>query len=162
MTEFTELDLGKEVDDMDEEELRTTLSDFMQEHEQNIEAYDGLETEHKEQLSEKDERIEDLQDRVSEFKQARAEDAAEHVKMPADVLAERFSFAELDQIIEEAEEFAEEDESEEESEEESKYLTDFAQREQKGKQEGGGRGPSKKHRDRAASALRNNGFPASE
>lgn len=162
MTDFTELGIEKDVDEMEESELRETLSDFMEEHTKNKEAYDSLRTEFQDELDEKDERIEDLESRVSEFKQDKAEEAAEHVKMPADVLAERFEFSELEQIIEEAEEFSEDDETTEGEESESDYLTDFADREQKGKQEPSGNGPTRENRERAKRAMQNQGFPVSE
>jgi len=160
MTEFTELDIEKDIDNMEESELRKTLSDFMEQHETNIEVYDGLKVEYEDELDEKEDTIEGLRERVSAFKQERAEEAAEYVKMPADVLAGRFDFSELDQIIEEAEESDEFSEDDDEDEEESDYLTDFAEQPQKGRQES--RERSQKHRDRAARALENKNFPVSE
>lgn len=162
MTEFTELDVQKDIDEMDEAEARETLADFMEQHKKNVEAYDERETEFSERLDEKQSELEDLQEKVSEFKQEKAEEAAEYANMPADILAERFEFSELDQIIEEAEESGEftEDEDSVEDEDEDESLTTFSEKEQRGRQEGGGR--SKEHRNRAANALRNNGFPASQ
>lgn len=160
MTEFTELDIQKDVDEMDESELRKTLSDFMEQHKKNTEAHDELRAEWSEKVEDREEEIEALEGRLSEFKQRRAEEAAEYTNVPADILAERFEFSELDQIIEEAEESGEFSEEEEDETEESEYLTDFAEREQKGRQESGG--TSKKHRDRAKRAMKNQGFPVSE
>lgn len=161
MTEFTEMDIQKDVDEMEESELRKTLTDFMEQHEKNTKAHDELRAEWSEKVEDREQKIEALEERLGEFKQRRAEEAAEHVNMPADILAERFDFSELDQIIDEAEEFSEEPE-EDESEEESDYLTSFAEREQKGRRDGSSGGPSKQHRERAKRAMKNQGFPVGE
>lgn len=158
MTEFTELETKKEISEMSEEEARETLSEFMQEHEKNKQAY----SERTDALDEKDEEIETLEERVSEFKEQKAAEAAQYVQMPESILADRFSFSELDQIIAEAEEagvdteYSEEEEETDEADDEP--LTDFASRKQKGQKQTGG--PTKANRDRAVQMLRQNDFPA--
>lgn len=151
-TKFTEVDLDTEVDDMDAEDARETLSQFMEVHEQNKDAYDNLSAEFKQAEEEYEQTIEDKEERIAEFKTQRAEEASDYVKMPADLLAERFTFSELDQIIEEGSEFSEEDE---ESEEDDEMLTTFAEKEEKGRTEGG----TSKYRDRASTKLSEHGLP---
>jgi hypothetical protein len=162
MSEFTELDVQKDIDEMSESELRTTLTDFIDKHRANVDAYDELQTEFDDTVSEKDERIESLEERVDEFKQKKAAEAAEYVKMPEGILAERFSFAELEQIIEEAEEagadgeFSEDEDTSEDADDEDEALTEFADRPPKGQRDS--ERPSE-FRDRAKSRLASHGLP---
>lgn len=156
MTEFTELDLSKDVNDLTEAEAKETLSEFVSEHRSNEEAYDELQSEYEEKLEEREERIDELEGRVDEWREERAEKAAEFVKMPADLLADRFSIEELEQIIEEGSEHSEAGEVEEEEEEEQS-LTTFTEKPEKGKEET----PdfSEEARDRAEQRLAERGFP---
>jgi len=133
MTEFTELELNKDVESMTEAEAKETLSDFMDAHTDNQAAYDAKAGEVEEVESEYQEKIETLEEKVSEFKERRAQEAAEYVKMPAEILAARFSFDELDQIIEEAEGSEEFSEDEPEDDEDDGRLTEFVERDQKSK-----------------------------
>lgn len=155
MSDFTELELKTEIADMDDEEAKKTLSDFMEAHQKNRTAYDELSSELDEVETEYQEKLEAKKEVISGFKQERAEEAAEHVEMPADLLAARFSFDEIEQIIEEAAEYNESDESDEEDDEDS-ALTTFAEREEKGETGGDGGYGS----DRARELLGNKGFPA--
>lgn len=144
MTEFTDLELNKEVSELDGEDAKQTLVDFIEAHQTNRAAYDELQAELDETETEYQEKVESLEETVAEFKSERAEEAAEYVNMPAEILAERFSFDELDQIIEEAEEseeFSEDNEPEEEEEDGS--LTTFSDKPPKGKETGGSGEPSK-------------------
>lgn len=156
MTEFNELDLTKSVDSLDEEEAKKTLSDFMESHKNNQTAYDELQTELEETETEYKEKIEERDEKLATFKQRRAEEAANHVKMPADILVDRFSFSELEQIIEEAEDA---DFSEDEEEEEEENLTTFSERPEKGETETQN---NAEYRDRAKSVLGGKNFPVGE
>jgi murein DD-endopeptidase MepM/ murein hydrolase activator NlpD len=149
MTEFNELDLAKDVSEMDGDEAKETLAEFMDAHEQNQEAYDTLKAEKRKEAEEYSEQIDELEERVSQFKQERAEEASQYANMPADLLAERFSFSELDQIIEEGEEATDEEDTEfsEDEDAEDERLTTFSERPPKGKQESSG--GSSYNRDRA-------------
>lgn len=131
MTEFNEIDLAKDVSDMEGDEARETLADFMQTHEANVEAVDELRSQYAETIEGLESEKEDLQEKVAEFTQERAAEAAEFVNIPADLLVDRFSLDEIEQIIEEGEEYSETNEVEEEED----RLTTFADREEKGKQE---------------------------
>jgi hypothetical protein len=142
MTEFNDVELEKDVEDMEEDELRETLTDFMEVHQSNQEAYDATVTEYSEQL-------EAAEERVSQFKEERAEEAAEYSNVPVDIMVERFSFAELDQIIEEGDEkFSEEDEDDE-SEGSELLDTEFSEKPEKGRTDTG----SAKYRERAKDKL---------
>lgn len=157
MTDFEDLELNKDVTSMEEDEAKETLSDFMEAHQTNRSAYDELnaklddvETEYQEKLDEKEELI-------AEFKQDRAEEAAEYVNIPADLVADRFSFSEIEQIIEEGAEFSEQDEDETDEAEEGddSPLTTFSEKPEKGTVEGGS---NPELRDRAREKLRQHGL----
>lgn len=152
MTDFTTLELNKEIGDMDAEEARDTLSEFMDAHKSNEDAYDALQTEKEETVSEYEEKIEDYEDLISEFRERRAEKAAEYVEMPEDLLAKRFNIDELDQIIEEAEvsgEFTEEEEADEGETEEDDTLTTFSDKPERGRRESSGTGRATRQRAEA-------------
>jgi ADP-ribose pyrophosphatase YjhB (NUDIX family) len=157
MTEFTELDLNSSVSDMDEQEAKQTLSEFMEAHKNNQQAYDTAVAEQEAIEEEYSERVDELEQKLGEFRDDRAEEASEYTNMPPELLAERFSLDELEQIIEEGKEadFSEEkDEPDEDNEPDS--LTTFADREEKGQT--GGEGASK-YRSQAKAKLADHGFP---
>lgn len=159
MTEFTDLELTKDVSDMSEEEAKETLTDFMKSHQENRSAYDSLQTEFDETVEEKVERIEDLEERISEFTEEKAEEAAEYVNMPSDLIADRFDYSEIEKIIEEAEEsteFSEDEDSDDADEETDESLTSFSERDEKGRFDGDNRS---EYRERAKDRLKNHGFP---
>lgn len=144
--EFTEIDLQKEVSEMEPDEARETLVDFMEAHQTNRTAYDELHSKLDDVETEYQEKLEEKEERISQFKEERASEASEYVKMPDEILAEKFTFSELDQIIEEAEqaeEFSEDDETDEDESE--GRLTTFSEKEEKG-QAGGNAdsGPSER------------------
>jgi len=145
---FNELELNKDVTEMGEEEAKETLSEFMEAHQKNQSEYDSLQVDLQETKTEYEEKIDDYEERISEFKEERAEEAAQYVKMPAGLLADRFSFSELEQIIEEGEEFSDVDD---EAEEDDEPLTDFNNKEEKGRAES--RDPPEQFRERAESKL---------
>lgn len=156
---FNELSLDTDIEEMSEEEAKETLADFMDAHTANQKAYDARISEIHETEQEYSEKLEQYEDMVAEFTERRAEKAAEYVKMPAELLADRFSYEELDQIIEEGEDadFSEEDETDEEEEDDDR-LTTFADRPEKGKKESKNK-TTAEFRERAQSALANKGFP---
>lgn len=160
MTEFNELDLNKDVEDMDEEEAKKTLSQFMASHQENVTAYDTLQTELEETETEYQEKIDEKEERIAEFKEGRAQEAAEHVKMPANLLVDRFSIEEIDQIIEEAEDAEYSEEEEAEADEEEENLTTFSEKEEKGRADSSDN--RTQYRNRAKQVLGNKNFPVSE
>jgi hypothetical protein len=158
--EFTDLELSKDISAMSEEEAKETLSDFMEAHQTNRTVYDELQTELTETEAEYTEKLEAKEERIAEFREDKAKEAAEHVELPADLIAERFEYSEIVQIIDEAEE-AETEYSEDETEEdEDENLTTFAQREEKGKADKGSN--TARFREQAETALQSQGFPAKE
>lgn len=157
MTEFTDLSLTKDVEDMSEAEAKETLSDFVSEHESNQSAYDEMKTEYEEKIDAREERVEDLEARVEEWREEKAAEAAEYVQMPSGLLADKFSIDELEQIIDEGAEF--EQEAEEEDEKEEEPLTTFTEKPEKGKEEGSGF--SEDVEKRARQRLAERGFPLS-
>jgi predicted nucleic acid-binding Zn-ribbon protein len=158
MTDFTDLDLTKPVDEMEADEARETLAEFMDSHRDNREAYDELQTEFSQREDELTDEVEELEGRVAEFTEEKAERAAEHVKMPADLLAARFSIDELEQIIEEGEEFSEG--PEDEPDDEGPELTSFTEKKQKGRLEDEDR--SAQFRDHAKTLLSSQGMHIQE
>lgn len=162
MTDFTEVDLDTDIPEMEGDEAKETLSEFMKVHKENRQAYDERVTEAEETASEYQEELEDKEELISDFKEERAEKAAEYVSMPAELLADRFDFSELDQIIEEAEEAEEGEETEfddETPDEEDDSLTTFSEQPEKGEWENDNRA---KYRDRAKERLAQKGFPVQD
>lgn len=138
--EFTELDLNKSIEEMSEQEAKTTLSDFMEAHQKNQTAYDAVQEELRETETEYEEKLEQREEKIAEFRDQRAEEAAEYVKMPADLLADKFSIEEIEQIISEAEEsdeFSEEEQEAGDDEDDETRYTTFAERDEKGERESG-------------------------
>lgn len=155
MTDFTELDLSKPVQEMEADEARETLSDFMDAHRANQDAYDTLRGDLEEVEAEYKEQIEDYEETIADFREQKAQEAAEYVKMPADLLADRFDYSELEEIIEEGQEFSES--PDEEEEEDETQLTSFSNKQEKGRAEN--ERETAQWRDEAKSALANQGFP---
>jgi hypothetical protein len=155
-TDFTELELNEDVTDMDGEEAKQTLAEFMEAHQKNQSAYDAAVQEQRELETEYEEKLEEKEERIAEFKQERAEEAAEYVNIPAGLLADKFSFSEIEQIIEEGAEFSEESEEANEADEDEP-ITTFADREEKGRTEGGGE--RSQYRQRAKQKLGEHGIP---
>lgn len=143
---------------MERDELANTLREFMESHEDNQDAYDDLKAEFDQSIEEFEERVSEFEEKLDSVKEKRAEEASEFTNIPSDILADRFSLDELDQMIEEAEtDFSEEESSEED--EEDQRLTTFTQREERGRNEGE---TKTEYRDRARQALARNGLPVSE
>lgn len=96
MNEFT---LKKSTDEMEADELRSTLDEFMDKHAENVEAYDTL-AEERDEFSEKVERLEEDVSEYAETAEALQAKFAEVVAdesplFDADEVAERFSLDEL-------------------------------------------------------------------
>lgn len=157
--EFTELDLNKDVSDMEDDEARETLVDFMQAHRENREAYDSVISEFEDEIENITDEKDELEQTLGEIHSQYAEKAAEVTRFPQDLIEERFDFAEVKQILAEAEEAGEfSEESEEEEEEPS--LTTFTERPEKGKRDPENT-PTKYH-DTARELLAQHGVPTGE
>ena len=157
MTDFTDADIDGDVSSMSGDEARQTLIEFMDVHATNRNAYDELQTEFNDTVAELEEENESLEARVSEFKSDLAAEAAEFVKLPQDLVADRFSIEEIEQIIAEGEEFADTD-ADDDSEDEQ--MTTFSEKDEKGKTAEPSSGAAGEKRQRAATLLSQNGFPA--
>jgi hypothetical protein len=94
-----EFDTNEPVEDMDEGDLRSTLTEFMEKHEENVSDYRDLESD-RDEFSEK---VEGLEDEVAEYSETEgtlAEKFAEVVAnesdlFEADEVSDRFTLAEL-------------------------------------------------------------------
>jgi len=129
-----EFELQTDPEEMDGDDAKATLAEFMEKHRENVEEYDELETDFSELEEEHDEQTEALAELRTKF----AEEAAEYVNLAPDVIADRFSYSEILSIVEEgdnSEEFSEDEEPEDAEEDEEGQLTTFSQREEKGKRE---------------------------
>lgn len=140
-SEFNELEFSKDIEDMSEETLRETLTQFMKDHRQNVEAF-----------SEAVEALTEREEKLGEFKDGLAEEASQYANIPAGIMVDRFTFSELEQIIEEGEDA----EFSEDKDEEDETLTTFSDREEKGRMDSES---NKKFREQAKTALSNKGFP---
>ena len=98
-----EFSLSKDIEDMDEGDLRSTLDAFMDKHADNREAYDDLAAE-RDEFSEQIEALEgDLQTAQAYF----AKRASDYTHLDAEVICDRFSLEETIEMAGEAEEAAE-------------------------------------------------------
>lgn len=98
-----EFSLSKDIEDMDEGDLRSTLDAFMDKHADNIEAYDDLAAE-RDEFSEQVEALEgDLETAQTYF----AAKASHYTHLDAEVICDRFSLEETIEMAGEAEEAAE-------------------------------------------------------
>lgn len=146
MTEFQEMEVDEDLSEIPEDELRSTFAAFLETHESNVEAVNNLRASYSEKVESLESEVESLEDKVSEFTQEKAEEAAQYVNIPEELVAERFSLEEIEQIIEEGEEFSESNEEEDED----SPLTTFAERGDKGKQD---KEPSTEFRQRATKLM---------
>lgn len=85
--------LTKDLTEMNEGELRSTLKAFMEQHTENVEAYEALEGER----DEFSERVDALEGEVETAQTYFAERASEYTHLDTEVIVERFS---LDETIE--------------------------------------------------------------
>lgn len=134
---------------MEPEELRATLAEFMEKHDDNIEEYESLQEDHEGLQSEYSE----AQDALDNLRTKFAEEAADYINLSPEIIADRFSYSEITQIIEEgekAEEFAEDED------EEVDAFTTFSEKEEKGREEGG----NAETRTDAEQRLGSFGFPS--
>ena len=133
----------KSPDEMDDEELRSTLTDFMEKHAENVEDYEALESA-RDEFSEKVEALEgDLETAQTYF----ADKASEYTHLDTEVIVERFSLVETIEMAGEAEEaqFSEADDGDVDDEDETK----FSDKPERAPAEGG----QSKFRDQAESDL---------
>lgn len=132
MTDFENLELGEEISDMEGDDAKETLSEFMESHKKNSQAYDEVQTDYEDRIDELENDKEELQETLQTVKSEYAEKAAEETGFTEETLMKRFDFQEIREVvdeIEEAEDFSEEDEEEEEEQ----RFTQFAERDEKGK-----------------------------
>lgn len=116
-----EFSLTKDVDDMDESEVRATLADFMDKHAENVEAYEALESE----AAEYSENVEALESDLETAQAYFAEKASDYTHLDASVIVERFSLDETIEMAGEAEAAFAEDEADE-TDEEAEFSEDEA------------------------------------
>lgn len=133
MTDFNNLELNKEISDMEGDEAKETLSEFMESHKKNSQAYDEVQTEFEDRIDELENDKEELQETLTTVKSEYAEKAAEKTGFTEEVLMKRFDFQELRGVVEEIEDADEFSEEEEEETEEEQRFTQFAERDEKGK-----------------------------
>lgn len=150
MPEFTDLEIDADIDELGGNEAKKTLAEFVEKHKQNREAYDELQTDFEQKVSQYEEELSEYEEKLEDLTFERAEQAAEHVNMPADLIADRFSLDEIDQIIDEATEHSEEPEEDDED-----RLTQFDDRPAKGDKKGSDY--REKYREEAKEMLRQHG-----
>lgn len=149
MHEFT---LNKSTDEMDEDELRSTMDEFMDKHAENVEEYSTLETE-RDEFSETIESLSETTDALqTRFAEVVAEDSS---LFSAEIVADRFS---LDELMEKADAmgaFSVDTETAESVESDSDGETDstFDDKPERAPDESGD--DRSKFRDQAESDLRN-------
>ncbi|QRV15033.1 hypothetical protein JMJ58_19320 [Haloterrigena salifodinae] len=125
-----EFSLTKDIEDMDEGELRSTLDEFMEKHADNITAYGDLEDD----VAEYSEKVEALEGDLETAQTYFAEKASDYTHLETEVIVERFSLAETIEMAGEAEEaeFSEPEADEVEAEDEGDE-TRFSERPEKGR-----------------------------
>lgn len=128
MHEFT---LTKDIEDMDEGELRSTLDEFMDKHAENVTAYDDLDGE----VADYSEQVESLEGDLETAQTYFADKASDYTHLETEVIVERFSLAETIEMAGEAEEaaFSEPEAPEEEAEADETEETRFSERPEKGR-----------------------------
>ncbi|SEL17931.1 hypothetical protein [Haloferax larsenii] len=126
-----EFSLTKDIEEMDEGELRSTLDEFMEKHAENVQAFDDLEDE----VAEYSEKVEALEGDLETAQTYFAEKASDYTHLDTEVIVERFSLAETIELAGEAEdaeaEFSVEDEGDEDDEDEAESK--FSERPEKGR-----------------------------
>jgi chromosome segregation ATPase len=123
-----EFSLTKEIEDMDEGELRSTLDQFMEKHAENVTAYDDLES----QIESYSESVEALEGDLETAQTYFADKAAEYTHLESGVIVERFSLAETIEMAGEAEE-AQFSEPEADEADEATEESRFSERPEKGR-----------------------------
>ncbi|NUC72552.1 hypothetical protein HTZ84_09560 [Haloterrigena sp. SYSU A558-1] len=125
-----EFSLTKDIEDMDEGELRSTLDEFMEKHAENITAYGDLEDD----VAEYSEKVEALEGDLETAQTYFAEKASDYTHLETEVIVERFSLVETIEMAGEAEEaeFSEPEADEVEGEDEDDE-TRFSERPEKGR-----------------------------
>lgn len=106
------IELSTPIEEMELDDLRTTFSEVLAAHNENIEQYGDL----KDSLESKDSEIESLQADLDTSKSYFADRAQEYTNLSAEMLADRFSLSELVELADASDEASAEF-SEEEAEE---------------------------------------------
>jgi len=122
-----EIELSKPIDEMDDDDLRTTFAKVLEAHEENIAEFASLTDE----LEAATARAEEADETLSGAKAYFAEKASGYTRLSGEVLAARFSLDELIEMAGEADaaEFAEEEaeEASADGEEEAEFSEDSAE-----------------------------------
>lgn len=125
-----EIELSKPIDEMDDDDLRTTFAKVLEAHEENIAEFASL----TEELEAATARAEEADETLAGAKAYFAEKASSYTRLSGEVLAARFSLDELIEMAGEADaaEFAEEEaeeasESADGEEEEAAFSADSAE-----------------------------------
>ena len=121
-----EFELEADIDEMDEEDLRETFSEFLDKHEENVTEYEQL----RDELAEfEDVDLDELEERASKVDRVKkefAEKAGEYTNLGTEYAVENFS---LEKNIELAAEYDEAQEQDEDTE------SEFEEQEERGKVE---------------------------
>jgi hypothetical protein len=97
-----EIELEKPVDEMGEDDLRETLATVLEAHAEGVKTYSELESERNEYAKQ----VEDLVEQIGEATAYFADRATEYVNLPAETIIERFEFAEVRELAEQADQAA--------------------------------------------------------
>lgn len=125
-----EFSLTKEIEDMDEGELRSTLDKFMEKHAENVAAYSDLEDE----VAQFSEQVEVLEGDLETAQTYFAEKASDYTHLDTEVIVERFSLSETIEMAGEATEAEfSEPEADEADGDEADEETRFSERPEKGR-----------------------------
>lgn len=117
-----EIELSKPIDEMDDDDLRTTFAKVLEAHEENIAEFASL----TEELEAATARAEEADDTLTGAKAYFAEKASGYTRLSGEVLAARFSLDELIEMAGEADEaeFAEEEAAEASAEDEEAEFSE--------------------------------------
>jgi predicted nuclease with TOPRIM domain len=117
-----EIELSKPIDEMDDDDLRTTFAKVLEAHEENIAEFASL----TEELEDATARAEEADETLSGAKAYFAEKASGYTRLSGEVLAARFSLDELIEMAGEADaaEFAEEEASDASAEDEEAEFSE--------------------------------------
>jgi predicted nuclease with TOPRIM domain len=94
------IELETPIEELSDDDVRATLADVMTAHAENVAEYSALSDERDELTAERDELSEQVNEAAAYF----AERATETVNLPAETLVERFTFSEIREMAEQADE----------------------------------------------------------
>lgn len=154
-----EFSIDGDLDEASEDDLRETVKEFMEKHEENREAFEQLE----EDASEYQEEAESAQGKVDTMKSYFAEEVAEASPLfSAEEIAEKHDAETLMNKASDASEFTATEDGQEGEVDEGGEESEFAEREQKSREEGGTSGPSNEFAQQAQEDLAALGFEVDE